>query len=361
MIDLKLNPSDTGLSHLSFSAVHDYLTDRRTFKKRWIDQDYSRTPKLSLIEGSAFHAALDSYWSQIYAIVHFDHKGNPPGIDFDEMFKHANMKADMEFPKGTEEKRLLKKRIAKKDIAEYESLGCEIIEEKTEGKRPTTIVYAVPTVQSVMKTVLGAVEAYIAERTEAFYVPLAIEQSVVAQTKDVETGENHPFPLKARLDLLARVVATGRLAIVDHKFMATEADVDEDGNPIATPSMKLQAADYVSVAPALLEALGLPAEEVTTVIFDVLNKKTGKLTQVIVEVGETEALMWSRIYKGACYTIMLAYAVGEVECLFPPNPVGVYGDIDGWHEFEADARYCVETGTERKVEKQEKEYEPLDI
>lgn len=360
MIDLKINPADTGLKHLSFSAVHDFLVCPRTFRKRWIDLDFSREPKLPLIEGSAYHAALDSYWSQIYSIVHFDHKGNPPAIDIQEMIEHARKKAEMEYPPGCEP---LKKRIAKKDIPEYESFGCEIEEVQNVSKsgRKSTTVYAHLTVDAIMASVIENLQNYVAVRDENSYTPLAIEQAVVARTHDEETGEPHPFPLKARLDLFSRL-PDGRLAIVDHKYMGDDAEMNEEGEPVATPSMKLQAADYVSVAPDLLKALGLPEEEVNTVVFDIMNKKTGEMSQVIVEVGKKERMLWSRIFKGVSYSILLAYAVGDFDCFFLPNPMGVYGDISGWNEYEKDIEYTADTGeVTRKVEKQTEEYEPVEL
>lgn len=355
MQTIDINASDTGLKHLSFSAVRDYLRNPRMFRKRWIDLDFEREPQLPLIEGSAFHAGVEVYWGQVYAGLHLDSiSKRGMQIDLEEMKAHALRRTEMECAKGEP----LRKRIAKKDVPNYE--GCTIETEVTQTKtgRKSEIYYLVMTPEAIAKGIDSALEGYVGQRDHTVYTPLAIELAHTAVTVDPETGKNHPFPLKARVDLIAR--HEGELVIVDHKYNGDDPEEDEDGNLIATPAMKLQAACYESIAPAFLKELGIEGE-IHTVIFDIMNKKTGKMSQVKITVGEKERVMWARIFRGVQQAILLAYAVGDYNSAFLPNPDD--WSKDGWAEFERDVEFSLDTGESvRKAEKKAtEEYEAYDL
>lgn len=355
MQTIDINASDTGLKHLSFSAIRDYLRNPRLFRKRWIDHDFNSEPVLALIEGSAFHAGVEVYWGQIYAGVHLDTK-NKRGIqiDVDEMKAHALRKTEMECSKGA----ALRKRIAKKDLPNYEgcTIDCEITQTKT--GRKSEIYYLVMTPDAIAKGIDEALERYVEQRDHMVYIPLAIELAHTALTIDPETGKEHPFPLKARVDLIAK--HGDELVIVDHKYNGDDPGEDEDGNLIATPAMKLQAACYVSIAPAFLKELGIEGE-INTVIFDIMNKKTCKMSQVRVEVGEKESVMWARIFRGVQQAILLAYAVGDYNGAFLPNPDD--WSQDGWLEFERDVEFSLSGGepVRKALNEPSEEYEAYDL
>ena len=324
---------ETGISHLSFSAVRDYLADRRNFRKRWIDHDWSRKPELALVEGSTFHAGLEIYWGMICAGLMEDTSTVKRGIVIDpNEIKHAmTMVATKEYPPSAG---AITKRIAKADIPEYEALGCTIEETEhvsTKGRKSTTYK-AVMTPEAIVEIVLKSIDAYMGERNETVYTPLAIEQAHVGETFDFETKEAHPFPLKARIDLIAR--HEGELVVVDHKYMGDDPEEDEDGNLVATPAMQLQAAAYESLAPSLLKELGIEGT-IETVIFDIFNKKTGRLTQLRLKVTDAHRAAWSRLYSTVQEEIMIAYNGRDFDRAFPPNPDALFNS-DGWTEFMRD-------------------------
>lgn len=356
MQTIDVSPQETGLSHLSFSAIRDFLKNPRMFRKRWIDHDFDRTPQLALIEGSAFHAALEAYWGQVYAGIHLDTISKRGiQINFEEMREFALKKVEMECGANSG----LKKRLTKADVPIYEALGCqiEVVESKTKTGRVSKTHYAILTPEAICRPVIDNLAKYLDERDEKVYTPLAIELAATAKTIDPETELEHPFPLKARIDLIAR--HEGEIVIVDHKYNGDDPEEDEEGNLIPTPAMKLQAGCYESIAPEFLKALGLEGK-VDTVIFDVMNKKSGKISQLKVKVGEKERIMWARVYRGVQHAILLAYAVGDYNTSFLPNPDD--WSPDGWAEFERDVEFSLETGESvRKFEKPTEEYEPVDL
>lgn len=352
-MQIPVNPSDTGIKHFSFSSVCDFLTDPRKFRKCWIDGDWSRVPELSLIQGNGFHAGLETYWRQVYA-------GDDRPMDYrlHDILEDAARKVEMEY-KVTKPEHRIRRKIAKADVATYELAGCEIetVFGTTATGKPSSTFYAFLTPQSIMNDLRGDIEAYIAADMQ--YTPLAVETAITAMTRDEETGEEHPWPLKSKIDLVARLI-DGRIAIVDHKYMSSDPDVDEEGNLIATAAMKLQGAAMVSVAPALLKELGIVGE-CSTVIFDVYNKKTGKMSSVVIEIGRKERMLWSVIFSGVQYKILVAYAMGDFNKAFLPNPYGNFGRTEGWHEFERDIEYMLETGEPDRPAEKVEVYEPVEL
>lgn len=345
--------NETGISHLSYSAVRDFLTNPRLFRKRWIDGDWSRTPQLALVEGSAFHAGLEIYWGQIFAGLLEDKSTFKRGIviDMAEIGNAVAVVTEKEYPPTTKPENRIKRRIAKKDVAEYEAQGCEIEEKPTltaTGK-PTSIMYAILTPAMIAKNVLESVEAFIAERNEEHYIPKAIEQKHVAQTVDVEKGTEHVFPLKIRTDLLAE--SEGELVFIDWKYMSTDPEEGDDGEATVSPSMKMQGACYVSAAPSLLKELGIEGE-VKTVIFDIFNKKSGKMTRVRYTPTELDMRAWSRLFRGVGSKVTKAYNSEDFDDEFLPNLDD--WSSDGWDEFMRDVELS-QSGEERAPAAEQKE------
>lgn len=355
---ITLDDANIILPHLSYSAVRDFMCDRRQFRKKWIDHDYSREPDLKLIEGTAFHAGVETYWSQVFEMRNFDNRRSiPPKVDTAVISDHILKQIQMDYPDSCAR---LKKRISKAEVPDYQLKGCAIFEKKTEGRtgRVTTTIYAELTIEAIYTSVYEGVLSYIEQRPPEFYRPLAIEYSVKGITEDAETGENHKVPLKVRLDLLAETQET-EMVLVDHKYMGDDPDVDEAGNIVVTPSMKLQGTAMVSSAKNILESLGMEGS-INKVIFDVFNKKTKEMTQVIVEIGRKELVLWSRIYRSVEWHLALAYAAGDFDTFFLPNPDGIYGDMSGWREFETDIEYAL-AGEERPKPKDKIEYDAVEL
>jgi hypothetical protein len=353
-------PNETGIAHLSYSAIRDFLVNPRVFKKRWIDHDWNRTPALPLVEGSAFHAGVEMYWGFLMAGTIEDTSTHPMEtiIDRNAIWEAVQRTVEKEYPLNTRPEHMLKKRIAKKDVAEYQAAGCvidEVVKESANGKT-TTIVYAILTQESIAKDVMENVEAYINERDTSTYMPKGIEMAVTGLTHDAETGEEHIFPLKAKLDLVAH--DNGELVFIDHKYMSQDLGEGEDGEAKIKPAMKLQATAYVSLAPAILKELGIEGE-VNTVIFDIFNKKSGKLTQVRYTVTDTDKVVWSRIFKSVSKKIMQAYNSEDLDCEFLPNPDDF--NSDGWDEFVRDVEMS-QVGEVRVVKPiNEEEYEAYEL
>lgn len=351
--------SVTGISHLSFSAVRDYMRNPRVFRKRWIDHEWGQEPQLALIEGAAFHAGLEAYWGQVFAGVHLDTIGKR-GIVYEpqEMQDFALKRALKDFP--ADSAHVLRKRIAKGDIAEYEAMGCGIEEQTNVSKkgRKSTTVYALLSAQSIVTGLIPHFDKFVEERNEQMYTPLAIEYAATAKTTDFETKLEHQFPLKCRVDFIARF--DGKVVIVDWKYMS-EAPEDEDGNLTPTPAMRLQAACYESIAPALLASLGI-TEPLGGVMFDIFNKKTGELTQILVEVTDADRIAWARVFRGVQNKIIRAYMADDYESEFLPNIDDFSGE--GWTEFMRDIEFSM--GGEKPIIKAadteaEEEYEALEI
>jgi len=342
--------AQTGITHLSFSAVRDYLVDRRNFRKRWIDHDFSQTPELCLIEGSAFHAGVANYWDQI--------KAGAETPDIETMRECAKRIIEIEYYKAKEP---IKVRIAKADIGEYEKMGCEIEETVKEGKggRKTTTYKAAHTVESILKGIVDNLANYTVERDQDAYKPELIEQTFIATTKDHETGIDNPWPLKMRIDMVALTNETNRV-IVDHKYNGKDPEVDEEGNAVATPAMILQAAAYVSASHAIKETLGLTEGKLTTVIFDIFNKKTGTMTPVLIETGDKELTAWSRIYTTVQRELWQAYSTGDFDKNFLPNPDAMFNS-DGWDEFMKDIDYSLEGKKRPENENKQDDFEAYDL
>lgn len=338
--------AQTGITHLSFSAVRDFLSDRRNFRKKWIDHDFDNTPQLPLMEGSAFHAALAHYWQGVM---------DGREADFDGMVEVARQSIEMEYRKAKEP---IRSRIAKGDIEAYRALGCEIEESVSESKsgRKTTIVYALQTSESILKGVIDNLPEYVNVR-EGVYKPVSIEQAFIARTKDHETGEDNPFPLKMRLDMVAEW--EGRLVFVDHKYNGRDPETDEEGNLIVTPAMLLQGAAYVSGSQTILEVLGLTGT-IDTVLFDIFNKKTGKTTPLPVVIGDRELIAWSRIYRGVQNDILDIYARGDFDTAFLPNPDAIF-NVDGWMEYMRDIDIALGDGVREKIKKPVANYEVYEL
>lgn len=331
----------SGITHLSFSAVRDFLDDPRNFRKRWIDHDWNEKKSMALVEGTAYHAALEAFWD-----CKLTGKENWP----DAVREAISRSVDKEFP----QMEVTRKRVAAKDTATYEAAGCRIEVDEVKGKK---YCYAVIADQQIKDTVQRHFDKYLQDLPE--YTPRFIEVAHVAPIEDAETGEFHAIPLKARIDLVATIGKD--LVVIDHKLNHTEPDYNDDGDPIATPAMILQACAYDSLVPSLMQTAGLEPQRPDYFIFDVFSKTSGRRVPVKITLTKADRVLWSRLYRGVITKLALSFAYEDPTLAFLPNPFGMWQQ-DGWEEFVKDVAFSVENGEERETKKEKAEdYEAYDL
>lgn len=166
--------------HLSFSAIRCYMSDRQLFFKRYIRKEFEDFSSPSMLEGKAYHRALEALWSI---------QGGYASTD--EQWNHAN-------------------NIAHQTIVELsESSGVDF------GKTGS--------VEKSLKIVSQALEFYRADCPT--YNPIAIEKKVTAECWDLD-GELLPIPLKVVYDLVS-VNEAKEVEIIDHKLVSVYHSVEE--------------------------------------------------------------------------------------------------------------------------------------
>lgn len=320
------------LNHISFSAVRDFLEDPRKFRRRWIDLDFSGPVPFAFAEGSAYHAALETYWEAVR-----EGDRNQQAV-----LGTAREKALQAIRRDGDRIEWGRERIAKANVEAAKAAG-RTIETETD-KRGATIFYAVRDEDALIEATMKRVEAYVADPPP--YKPLAVEASIVAEVTDHETKKPYPLPFKGKLDL---VHAGDEILFIDHKLNANEPEPDEEtGELRPTPAMILQAAAYDMLAPALLKTLGKEPRRPDAFIFDIFSKSTGRRVPIRFELTERDRIAWARILRGTILQIAMACAVDSPNTAFLPNPFGMLDDGESWREFCTDID--VELGVaERKV------------
>lgn len=334
------------VNHLSFSAIRQYIEDPRKFRKNYIDCEWDTKKALPLTEGSAYHAALEEYWTLMRDVKRMTAKKKEELLEKMKetaMWSLQKMDAETDWPE---------KRIAAKDVETYQAMGCEIIDKPgvTKTGKANVTYYAKWNVQASYNDLARYLEHYVEviEREE----PLIVEDALVQLTTDPETGEPHLIPLKCRIDLVVNN-KDGVVVSRDHKLLGQKPQTDEDDIPIATPTMVMQAACYESI----LEQTDIGRPDHFT--FDVMVKnKTPEWHRVKVELTDVDRLAWSRLFKGAYMKMMLSGAFIDPSLMYTPNPFSGF-DSDGWDAYMLDMAYLAHTGEERKVESGEEEIEEI--
>lgn len=182
--------SNFPVAHLSFSAIRCYMTDRQLFFKRHIRFEYGDMGSPSLIEGKAYHKALEVFWGKAKT------QGTPniDEHDWNEVIAHA-----MNY----------------------------LITEAETGK---VNFGKTGSVSKSAKTVEQALSFYRQELPH--YHPLYIEAMVKTEISDLD-GEIMPIPIKIVYDLVSNP-DLDIIEIIDHKLVTTYS---EDN-----PAYELQAA-----------------------------------------------------------------------------------------------------------------------
>jgi len=328
--------SNLSINHLSYSAVRCFIEDPRNFKKRYIDYIYDDKTPVPMAIGSAYHAGLETFWTNVQ---------NGKDTDINEMIEQAKnslLTNDVDYGK---------KRIAKKDTENYEAMGCEVITDNSSGKN---IVYAMINDEVILTEVARYFEHYL-ENTP-LYNPLHVEAGITDETIDFETSDKHLIPLKGFMDLLARD-KDGKLICVDHKLMGGKPKTDEDGKYIIDPAMKLQACAYETLIPSIMDG-----EKPAYFVFDVMVKNNSpELHSVKIELTDADRLAWSRLFKGTIYKILVSAMFDDPDIAFTPNPRHMYNK-DGWNEYMIDIDYRLK-GINRPIDKgaEKEKYEALDL
>ena len=240
-----------------------------------------------------------------------------------------------------------KKKIAKKAVELHETIGCEIIEKESGGKK---IFYAMLNKEAIALDLGRYLEAYF--ETDLGYEPLMIEEKMTVITTDFETKLDHPIPIKGRFDLITKD-ADGKVVLVDHKLMGQKPKTDDDGEYIIEPGWIMQAACYESMLDQKIDYCS----------FDVMVKGANpSFHQVKFELTDLDRLAWSRLYKSTIYKLLLSASIEDVDLCFSPNPWHQF-QKDGWTEYMIDMEYLLENEEHRAVEvgDEDEEYEALDL
>ena len=329
------------VQHLSFSAVRTYLSDARSFKKKYIDHIWDDKTPIAMAEGSAYHAALEYYWQKRI-------DGTLPKDDSQII---TDMKAvAINYLEADYDKILWgERRIAKKDIENYPE--SDIVEKKS-GNRTNYYVEESPGV--LVMALEERLVAYLNDVPE--FLPEMVEDSLVVITKDFNTGEDIPVPMKARFDLVGRD-NDKKLVIIDHKLMRTAPSRDKDDNYVVEPSWRLQAACYDAMW------FAQTGKRPDYFIFDVMPK-TGEaqLHRVRIEIEDRDRIAWSRLLNGAIIQMALGAAYTDPDVLYLPNPFSGY-DQDGWNDFmqDIDADLLFEHEEMMTNSAKDAEYEAVDL
>ena len=310
------------VTHLSFSAVRQFLSDPRKFKKNYIDGLWNDLTPIAMAEGSAYHAGLEHYWQVKQSgddTNDVELVGGMVNVARDYLLTNKDR---IEWPM---------RRIAKKDADQYEV---------TELRGNMT--YAQITPESVVASLEGVFVAYVNEELEI--TPLGVEDALVGIVKDFETGEELPVPVKLRLDLYGEI--DGKRVVVDHKYMRSAPSKDEDDNYIVDPAWRLQAACYEAIIESEV------GERPDAFYFDVMPK-TGEpeLHRVEVVLDDRDRLAWSRLLKGTIYQLAVGSMMEDPDLMFLPNPFSGY-DNDGWHDFLVDVEATLDFDQPKEPEEE---------
>lgn len=169
------------VAHLSFSAIRCYMSDRQLFFKRYIRFEFEDFTSPSMLEGKAYHKALESIWNHVKS----------GGVLDDKYWKFVN------------------------DIAHQYIVTVAEAGNVDFGKTGST--------DKSIKVVEQVLRFYRAELPQ--YVPVHVESKVTTECADLN-GEILPIPLKIVYDLVANPDLSA-LEIVDHKLVTTYKDEDE--------------------------------------------------------------------------------------------------------------------------------------
>jgi hypothetical protein len=311
------------VDHLSYSAVRDFIEDRRRFKKKWVDLIFDENKPMVFVEGIAYHAALEAYWQA--------RKGGE--TDMVKLMELATNEAFSAITRDIPNTEWELIKIAAKEKDRYIKLGCEIVETTDKAGRAAVYAKNSPAVlEDKLRTILTQ---YISEPPA--YDPMAVEISHTVLPKDFETKEPHLVTLKGKIDLVS--VKDGKVTVVDHKLVGADPATDEETGELVVPaSMRLQAAAYDTIICDILQANHIDPATPIKFVFDFMNKKTAKRTPVEIELTDEDRLAWSRLYKSVIMQLAFASAVDDWRLAFTPNPFAESYKMDGWTAFLEDLK-----------------------
>jgi len=289
------------VAHLSFSAIRCYMADRQLFFKRYIRLEFEDFTSPSMLEGKAYHKALESIWNI--------KKGG--GELADEHWQFVN------------------------DIAhEYIVKTAETVNVDF-GKTGSP--------DKSLKVVEQALKFYRAEFPE--YMPLHIESKITTECADLN-GEILPVPLKIVYDLVTE--REGALEIVDHKLVTTYQNEDE-----GSAAFELQAGSSFFIAWAKF------GRQPARMIFDQVKKSknsdgTVQRQPYIIEFFDANGNphpcldRFIEIYRRVVMELAGLPLVDEAGTMrFIPNPFDMMSGEESWKDF------CTEVSAGAPVTREE--------
>jgi hypothetical protein len=173
------------VSHLSYSAIRSYLSDRNMFNKAYIKKIYDTMGNPAMVEGSLFHAVLADYYK------------NPQSFAIKESLERNTHEFD--------------------DKGKFENINWG----KTGSKEKS-----IKTVSNVLMTYFKNLPEY---EGETKYVEMTFQSHI----EDLD-GEPLPVPLKGVMDLIKVKVAG--YYVIDHKLVSKLYEQDE-----IVPAYEIQA------------------------------------------------------------------------------------------------------------------------
>ena len=275
------------VSHLSFSAIRCYMADRQLFFKRYIRLEFEDFTSPSMLEGKAYHKALESIWNHV----------KQGGVVDDQYWHFVNNIALETIVIASE-----------KGYVDFGKTG---------------------SVDKSIKTVEQALRFYRAEFPQ--YYPLHVEAKVTTDCCDLN-AEMLPVPLKIVYDLVG--VYDNGLQIVDHKLVTTYHEESE-----GSAAFELQAGASFFTAWAKF------GQKPARMIFDQVKKSKNsdgspQRKPYIIEFFDGNRaphpclLRFLEIYRRVVMELGGLPLVDEAGTMrFIPNPFDMLGGDESWNDF----------------------------
>lgn len=275
------------VSHLSFSAIRCYMADRQLFFKRYIRFEFEDFTSPSMLEGKAYHKALESLWNMV--------KGG--GEIGEEHWRFIN------------------------DVAHQYIVTVAENGNVDFGKTGST--------DKSLKVVEQALKFYQNELPE--YKPVHIEAKITTECADLN-GEILPIPLKIVYDLVGETEAN--LEIVDHKLVTTYQDEDK-----GSAAFELQAGSSFFTAWAKF------GRQPSRMIFDQVKKSKNsdgspQRKPYIINYFDTNGNphpclgRFLEVYRRVVMELAGLPLVDEAGTMrFIPNPFDMMGGEESWKDF----------------------------
>lgn len=280
---------DFPVAHLSFSAIRCYMTDRQLFYKKHIRLEFSDASTPSMVEGKAYHKALETLWGKI---------------------KYSNQLE-----------------LSEQDWNEVVAVGLNHV--LTEGESGKVNFGKTGSVSKSAKVVEQALKFYRDELP--FYAPGGIECKIKTECFDFN-GEILPIELKIVYDLTSEM--GDDIKIIDHKLVTTYTEQDD-----------INAAYELQAAASFFTYWAKFGKQPTSMIFDQLKKSKNADKSPQLKKYEIKFKLQDGSYHPCLYRFLEIYkrVVSELAGLplrdedgnmkFIPNPFDMLNGEESWEDF----------------------------